>query len=71
MWRILERLEPFTIVAGVPAKPVRKRFADEVIEELLVLAWWDWPEERLRASRALFEKDLTDADAAEFLRDFR
>jgi acetyltransferase-like isoleucine patch superfamily enzyme len=68
---VTRSVEPFTIVAGVPAKAVRKRFDDEVIEELLALAWWDWPEGRLRASGALFEKDLTDADAAEFLRGLR
>lgn len=32
---------PYTIVAGNPAKPVRKRFDDELIEMLLKLKWWD------------------------------
>jgi phosphonate metabolism protein (transferase hexapeptide repeat family) len=41
---------PFMIVAGVPAKPVRARFADMVIERLLALAWWEWPHHRLRAA---------------------
>lgn len=39
---------PYTIVGGVPAKPIRKRFSDEVIERLLRLRWWDWPEERIK-----------------------
>lgn len=34
---------PYTIVAGVPAKPVRKRFDESVIKVLLELAWWDIP----------------------------
>lgn len=35
---------PYTIVGGVPAKPIRKRFDDETIEKLLRLRWWDWDE---------------------------
>lgn len=34
---------PYTIVGGNPAKPIRKRFADEDIERLLRIRWWDWP----------------------------
>ena len=32
---------PYTIVAGNPAKPLRKRFDDELIQILLELKWWD------------------------------
>ena len=32
---------PYTIVAGNPAKPIRKRFDDELIELLLEFRWWD------------------------------
>jgi phosphonate metabolism protein (transferase hexapeptide repeat family) len=41
---------PFTIVAGVPAQPIRARFPDQVIDRLLALAWWDWDHTRLRAT---------------------
>ena len=33
---------PYTIVGGNPAAPIRQRFADDVIERLLAIAWWDW-----------------------------
>lgn len=33
---------PYTIVGGVPAKQIRKRFPEEIISELLKLKWWDW-----------------------------
>ena len=46
-------VSPFMIVAGCPATPIRARFADEVIDRLLALAWWDWPHETLR--RALMD----------------
>ena len=41
-------VEPYTMVAGNPARPIRKRFADEEIAMLLEMAWWDWPLERIR-----------------------
>jgi len=41
---------PFMIVAGVPAQPLRSRFAPRVAERLLALAWWDWDHARLRAA---------------------
>jgi phosphonate metabolism protein (transferase hexapeptide repeat family) len=39
---------PFMIVAGVPAQPLRSRFAPRVIDRLLALAWWNWDHARLR-----------------------
>lgn len=38
---------PYTIVAGVPARPVRARFPATVAERLQALGWWDWPLETL------------------------
>jgi virginiamycin A acetyltransferase len=37
----------YTIVGGNPARPIRQRFADEVVEELLALRWWDWPADEI------------------------
>ncbi len=37
----------YTIVGGVPAKSIRRRFPDKIIEMLLQLQWWDWPKERI------------------------
>ena len=38
----------FWIVAGVPARPLRRRFPDAVCDGLLTLAWWDWDHATLR-----------------------
>ncbi|MCB1457648.1 MAG: antibiotic acetyltransferase, partial [Nitratireductor sp.] len=44
---VTRNVGPYEIVAGVPARRLRMRFADNVIERLLALAWWDWPELQL------------------------
>jgi virginiamycin A acetyltransferase len=44
---VTKDVEPYTIVGGNPAKPIRKRFDDETIEFLLDLKWWDWPFEKI------------------------
>lgn len=40
---VTKNIEPYTIVAGVPARTIKKRFSPEVIDALLDLAWWDLP----------------------------
>lgn len=50
---------PYTIVAGVPAKSLRKRFSDSIIQEIEQLQWWDLPEEELQKTKSLFFKDFT------------
>ena len=45
---VTSNVEPYTIVAGNPARPVRKRFDDSTIQNLLQLRWWDWPTEKVK-----------------------
>jgi phosphonate metabolism protein (transferase hexapeptide repeat family) len=40
----------YEIVAGVPARPLKRRFSRAVAARLEALAWWDWDHERLRAA---------------------
>jgi len=47
---VSKNVAPYSIVAGVPAKPIRQRFAPAVAERLQALAWWDWTHDRLRAA---------------------
>ena len=49
-------VEPFSVVVGVPAKPVRKRFDDETIAGLQALRWWDWSQDMLRERMGDFRK---------------
>jgi len=44
---VTKDVEPYTIVAGVPAREVRKRFDEETIAKLLEVKWWDLPDEEV------------------------
>ncbi|XDA97928.1 DapH/DapD/GlmU-related protein [Sulfitobacter sp. LCG007] len=41
-------VDPYTIVAGTPARPLRLRQPREIADRLIALAWWDWPHDALR-----------------------
>ena len=34
-------------MGGNPAKVIKQRFSDEVVNELLAIKWWDWPVETI------------------------
>ncbi|AQS09824.1 virginiamycin A acetyltransferase [Clostridium saccharobutylicum] len=41
---------PYTIVGGIPAKVIKKRFNDDIILKLLKVKWWNWPYEKIQAN---------------------
>lgn len=45
---VTKDVEPYSIVGGVPAKEIRKRFPPEVIKKLMELQWWNWPLEKIK-----------------------
>jgi phosphonate metabolism protein (transferase hexapeptide repeat family) len=47
---VTKDVAPYMIVAGIPAQPLRARFAPGVADRLMALAWWDWSHDRLRAA---------------------
>ncbi|WP_425519812.1 Vat family streptogramin A O-acetyltransferase [Tissierella simiarum] len=44
---ITKDVPPYHIAGGNPCKIIKKRFNDELIDYLLKLKWWDWPEEKI------------------------
>lgn len=56
---VTKDVPPYTIVAGVPAKPIRKRFSEQIIKEIEALQWWDKSEAELEKIKPLFFKDFT------------
>ncbi|WP_417260685.1 chloramphenicol acetyltransferase [Celeribacter sp.] len=47
---VTKDVAPYMIVAGIPAVPLRARFAPNVADRLMALAWWDWPHDALRTA---------------------
>lgn len=50
---ITKDVNPYEIIGGNPAKPIRKRFSDEEISMLLEMEWWTWPDEKIEEAMLL------------------
>lgn len=57
---VTKDVSPYTIVGGVPAKPIRRRFDNKTITKLLKLEWWDWSEERIKANIEIIQSGRID-----------
>ena len=47
---VVNNVPPYTIVGGNPAKIIRQRFTDEIINTLLEIAWWNWDIKKISAN---------------------
>ena len=45
---VTKDVEPYTIVGGLPAKPIRKRYSQDIITQLEAIRWWDLPHGQLK-----------------------
>ena len=63
---VTKDVEPYTIVAGNPARPISKRFDDQTIEDLLRIKWWNLPMEDLEKKKDL----IFSTDIEAFIRSF-
>ncbi|MEL6169852.1 MAG: chloramphenicol acetyltransferase [Pseudomonadota bacterium] len=61
---VTKNVADYSIVAGVPARPVRDRFPEEIKCALINLAWWDWDHARLREAL----QDFRDLSAEAFIK---
>jgi len=64
---VTKDIAPFCIHAGNPAKFIKQRFEDEIIELLLKINWWDWSLETMKNNKEFFEIDLLQAESKHLL----
>lgn len=56
---VIKDVEPYSVVAGNPAKHIKYRFSPEQIEKLLQIQWWNWEDEKInRFTPLLCNKDI-------------
>ena len=56
-------VRPYAVVTGVPAIERRRRFDDSIVDALLRIRWWEWPDEQILQARA----ELESGDIAGFI----
>lgn len=56
---VTKNVPPYTIVGGNPACPIKKRFSDSEVAQLLEIKWWDWDIEKItRNIDKIMESDI-------------
>lgn len=45
---VTKDVDPYTIVVGVPSKPIKQRFAEDIVRKLEVIKWWNWSYELIK-----------------------
>lgn len=61
---VTKSVPAYAVAVGNPAKVIRYRYSDEIIELIKPVDWWSWSDEKLRANVDLFELDLTTVEPA-------
>lgn len=54
---VVKDVAPYEVVGGNPAKPIKKRFSEEQIQQLLAIQWWDWPDSRINQEMQFLNSD--------------
>ena len=63
---VTKDVEPYAVVAGVPAKRIKRRFPKSIRERIIALAWWDWSHEKLGEAAV----DMRDLSPTDFLKKY-
>jgi virginiamycin A acetyltransferase len=56
---VTKNIPPYSIAVGNPVEVIKKRFSDEIIEQLSTITWWDWPEDKIRRNSKFFGTDFS------------
>jgi virginiamycin A acetyltransferase len=59
---VTKDVPPYAVAVGNPAKVIKKRFSDEIINSLTKIHWWDWEEEKITKNRAFFETNFSNIE---------
>ncbi len=62
---VTKSVPAYAIVVGNPARLMRYRYPDEIVELLRDVDWWNWSDDKLRANKQLFETNLAEIRPAE------
>jgi acetyltransferase-like isoleucine patch superfamily enzyme len=54
---VSKNVEPYSIVAGIPAKEIKKRYDAETVDKLLKIKWWNWSLKRIKENMDLLLSD--------------
>lgn len=65
---VVKDVPPYAIIGGVPARIIRYRFSQEIIEKLEEVQWWSMPEELLKKNIKLFQSSNVNIEAIESLK---
>lgn len=61
---VTKDVEPYSIVGGIPAKEIRKRFSPDIITRLQKLQWWNWDTDKINKSiSAIQAEDIDSLDS--------
>ncbi|MCR5636755.1 MAG: acetyltransferase [Clostridiales bacterium] len=64
---VTKNVEPYAVVAGVPARKIKMRFSNEIIELLNESEWWNLPSEIIKSNYVLFNKEANFENASRIL----
>ena len=59
-------IEPYIVAAGVPAKPIRRRFDHDITDALEALGWWHWPRDKVKTALVDFRRLSVEAFIAKY-----
>jgi hypothetical protein len=62
---VTKSVPAYAIVVGNPARLMRYRYPEEIVELLRDVDWWNWSDDKLRANKLLFETNLAEIQPTE------